>query len=189
MCILSHLALGIEDGGVQLVTALVAWHGGLFLTEGKIGVLSVSFLFLTRVGVYVGACVCIRAHPHTLHRWGTRCEPRSQDKTMTPGRPEETRWTKYRHTHIRALVKQEYELQRASLHAWSPCNGAEASLPLKLLQTYLESCTSIVQSVFSRPPSSWLDEISRLTLFFQKIRPNPRQLMTQLPLQCCTSII
>ena len=46
--------------------ALVAWRGGLFLTEGKIMVLSVSALFLTRVGVYV--CVSIRTHTHTLHR-------------------------------------------------------------------------------------------------------------------------
>ena len=40
--------------------ALVAWREGLFLTEGKIGVLSVSSLFLTRVGVYVCVCLCIR---------------------------------------------------------------------------------------------------------------------------------
>jgi len=52
--------------------ALVAWRGGLFLTEAKTEVLSVSSLFLTRVGVYVGVCVCIRKHTHTLHRWGTR---------------------------------------------------------------------------------------------------------------------
>jgi len=51
--------------------ALFAWREGLFLTEGKIGVLFVSSLFLTRVGVYVGVCVCIRTHTHTLHRWGT----------------------------------------------------------------------------------------------------------------------
>ena len=51
--------------------ALVAWREGLFLTEGKIGVLSVSSLFLTRVGVHVCMCVCIRTHTHTLHRWGT----------------------------------------------------------------------------------------------------------------------
>jgi len=49
---------------------LVALHGGLFLTEGQIGLLSVSSLFLTRVGVYVGVCVCVRTH--TLHIWGTR---------------------------------------------------------------------------------------------------------------------
>ena len=48
--------------------ALVAWRGGLFLTEGKMGVLSVSSLFLTRVGVYVCVSVCIRTHTHTLHR-------------------------------------------------------------------------------------------------------------------------
>jgi len=35
------------------------------LTEGKIGVLSVSSLFLRRVGVSVGVCVCIRTHTHT----------------------------------------------------------------------------------------------------------------------------
>jgi len=45
--------------------ALVAWREGLSLTEGKIGVLSMSSLFLTRVGVYVCVCVCIRTHTHT----------------------------------------------------------------------------------------------------------------------------
>ena len=47
---------------------LVAWRGGQFLTEGKIVVLSVSALFLMRVGVYVCVSVCIRTHTHTLHR-------------------------------------------------------------------------------------------------------------------------
>jgi len=51
---------------------VVAWRKGLFLTEGKVGVLSLSFLFLTRVGVYVCVCVCIRTHTRTLRRWGTR---------------------------------------------------------------------------------------------------------------------
>jgi len=45
--------------------ALVAWRGGLFLTEGKIVVVSVSSLFLTRVGVYVCVSVYIRTHTYT----------------------------------------------------------------------------------------------------------------------------
>ena len=71
-CSLFHLALGNEDGGVQLVyesACCLAW--GAILTEGRIVVLSVSSLFLRRVGVYVGVCGCIRTHTHTLHRWGT----------------------------------------------------------------------------------------------------------------------
>ena len=48
--------------------ALVAWREGLFLTEGKIGVMSVSSLFLTQVGVYVCVCVCIRTHTDTCVR-------------------------------------------------------------------------------------------------------------------------
>ena len=72
MCILFNLVLGNEDGGVQLVyksTCCLAW--GVILTEGKIGVLSMSSLFETRVEVFAGVCVCIRTHTHTLHRWGT----------------------------------------------------------------------------------------------------------------------
>jgi len=45
--------------------AFVAWRGGLFLMEGKIGVLSVSSLFLRRVGVYMCVCVCVYTHKHT----------------------------------------------------------------------------------------------------------------------------
>ena len=73
MCILVVWRWGNEDGWVQLVyksTCCLAW--GVILTEGKIGVLSVSSLFSTRVGVYVGVWVCVRTHTHTLHRWGTR---------------------------------------------------------------------------------------------------------------------
>jgi len=43
---------------------LVAWRGGLFLTDGKIVVLSVPSLFLTRVGVWVCVCECVYAHTH-----------------------------------------------------------------------------------------------------------------------------
>jgi len=54
---------------------LVAWRGGLSLTEGEIGVLSVSSLFLTRVGVYVGVGVCIRTHTHTAHMGSSDVSP------------------------------------------------------------------------------------------------------------------
>jgi len=87
--------------------ALVAWCGGIFLTEGKIGVLSVSFIFLTRVGVYVGVGVCIRTHTHTHCIDGvTGCEPRSRDET--PGGPEESRYTKSRYTYIRICVQSTH---------------------------------------------------------------------------------
>ena len=73
MCSLFHLALGNEDGWVQLVyesACCLAWGAifDIFSTEGKIVVLSVPFLFLTRVGVYVCVSVCIRTHTQTLHR-------------------------------------------------------------------------------------------------------------------------
>ena len=66
---------------------------------------------------------------------------------------------------MHTLHKNAHALVHARL-----CNGAEASLPCKLLRTYLESCTSIVQTVVCRLPSYCLDEISRLTLFAQEIR-------------------
>jgi len=63
-----HSTLGNKDGEVQLVyEGLVAWREGLILTEREIGVLSVSSLFSTRVGVFVAGCVCTHTHTHTLH--------------------------------------------------------------------------------------------------------------------------
>ena len=68
MCSFVHLALGNEDGDVQLVCESTWFcRGGFFLTKGKIAVLSVSSLCLTRMGVYMGVCVCIRTHTHTMH--------------------------------------------------------------------------------------------------------------------------
>jgi len=69
-------------------------------------VLSVSSLFLRRVGVYVCVCVCIRTHTHTLHRWGLGCKPRSRDET--PGGPEESSWTQSRHTYMRICVQSTH---------------------------------------------------------------------------------
>ena len=68
-----HSALGNEGGDLSKITrALLTWREGMFMTQGEIGVLSVSSLFPSRVGVYVGACVCTRTHTHTLHIWSTR---------------------------------------------------------------------------------------------------------------------
>ena len=76
--------------------ALVAWREGLFLIEGKTGVLSVSSLIFTAGGSVCG-CVGVYTHTHTHCTDGVLgCEPRSRDET--PGGPEESRWTKSRHT-------------------------------------------------------------------------------------------
>jgi len=68
-----YSALGNESTEFQLVykgTCSLAWE--VILTKGETGLLSVSSLFLTRVGVFVGVGVCIRTHTHTLHIWGIR---------------------------------------------------------------------------------------------------------------------
>ena len=44
--------------------ALVAWRGGLFLKEGKIGVLSVVFSIFNAGGSVCG-CMCVYTHTHT----------------------------------------------------------------------------------------------------------------------------
>jgi len=49
------------------VRTLVAWCGELCMTEEEIGELSVSFLFLRRVGVYVAVGVYTNTHTHTAH--------------------------------------------------------------------------------------------------------------------------
>jgi len=72
MCSLFHLALGNEEGGVQLVhesACCLAWW--VIFDRRNDRVLSVSSPIFTQVGVYVGVCACIRTHTHTLHRWGT----------------------------------------------------------------------------------------------------------------------
>jgi len=85
---------------------LVAWRGLLFLTEGEIGMLSVSSPFLTRVGVYVGMGV-LYASTHTHCTYGVlECEPRDRDET--PEGPKESRWTKSRHICIRIYVQSTH---------------------------------------------------------------------------------
>ena len=86
--------------------ALVAWRGGLFLKEGKTGVLSVFFLIFNAGGSVCG-CVCVYAHTYTHYTDGVLgCEPRSREET--PGGAEESRWTKSRHTYIRICVQSTH---------------------------------------------------------------------------------
>jgi len=73
--------------------------GGYFLTEGKIGLLSVSSLFLRRVGVYVGVCVYAHTHTHTAQMGYSDVSP-GVGRDETPGGPEESGWTKSRHVNI-----------------------------------------------------------------------------------------
>ena len=65
----------------------------------------------------------------------------------------------YIYMHMHTCIDISPQLVHARL-----CNGAAASLPWKLLRTYLESCANIVQAVISarppapsssRPPSCW----------------------------------
>jgi len=84
--------------------AHVAWRGGLFLTEGTIGV-----CLCLLAGGSVCGCICVYTHTHR----DTHCidgvlgyKPRSRDKT--PKGPEESRWTKSRHTYIRIFVQSTH---------------------------------------------------------------------------------
>jgi len=106
MCSFFVQRWGNEDGGVQLVherTCCLVW-GDIFLTEGKIGVLSRSVSSLFQRGwECMWVCVCIYAHTHTHCTDGVLgCEPRGRYET--PGDPEESRWTKSQHTCIRICV-------------------------------------------------------------------------------------
>ena len=105
MCSLFHLALGNEDGGVQLVyesACCLAW--GAILDTGKdSAVVCVFSIFNAGKSV----CVCEwYTHTHTYTAQVLGCEPRSRDET--PGEPEESKWTKSCHTYIRICVQSTH---------------------------------------------------------------------------------
>ena len=102
MCSLFHVVLGNEDGGVQLVhksTCCLAW-GVIFDRRKDRSVVCVFSIF--NAGGSVCGCM-VYTREHTLHWWGTWCKPRGRDET--PRGPEESRWTKFRHTYIRIWVQ------------------------------------------------------------------------------------
>jgi len=102
-----HLALGNEDGGVQLVyesTRCLAW-GIIFDWRKDRGVVCVFLIF--NAGRSVCWCMYVYMHTH-IHCTGgvIGCEPRSRDENR--GGPEESRWTKSWHTYIRICVRSTH---------------------------------------------------------------------------------
>jgi len=97
----------------SLCRALFAWRGGLFLTEGETGVLSVCSLFVNGGGSACNwICVYTHAHTHTHTAHGVlRCEPgpwQGRDEIRIQRdeiSPEESRWTKSWHICIRICVQ------------------------------------------------------------------------------------
>jgi len=91
VCAVCSLTFGDEGGEFHLVLKgdlLLVW-GYLDIAEGELGVMSVSSLLLTGVGVHmitVTACEVLA------------CEPSSRDET--PRQHEKSRWTKIRHIFI-----------------------------------------------------------------------------------------
>jgi len=63
--------------------------------------------------VYVS--VYARAHTHCTD-WVLGFEPRSQDET--PEGPEESRWTKFRHTYVRICVQSTHDDDCFYYYSW-----------------------------------------------------------------------
>jgi len=75
VCVLFHVVLGNEDGGVQLVyqsACCLAW-GIIFYRRKDRGVVCVFSICDADGSVCECVCVCVYAHTHrdTLHRRGT----------------------------------------------------------------------------------------------------------------------
>jgi len=92
-------------GSTSLWERLLPGVGAYFW---KIGVLSVVFsIFNAGESVCMCVCVCVYAHTYTHCTDGVLgCEPRSRDQTL--GGPEESRWTKSRHTYICIRVQSTH---------------------------------------------------------------------------------
>ena len=123
MCSLFHLALRNEDGGIQLVyksTCCLAWR---IIFDGRKdrGVLCVFSIF--NAGGSVSGCMCVYMHTHThCTNKVFGCEPRSRDDT--PGRPEESGWTKSRHIYIFVYVYKVHicmYMLGGGMRSWTNC--------------------------------------------------------------------
>jgi len=95
----------------------------------------------THVHIYMYTCIYIYIHTHTMHI--------CMDIYIYTYAYICTHTYMYIYMHMHTCIYISPQLVHARL-----CNGAAASLPWKLLWTYLESCANIMQAVVSaRPPA------------------------------------
>ena len=95
-----HLALGNEDGGVQLVRVCesiccLAW-GVIFDRRNDRGVVCVFSIFDAGGSVCGCVCVCTHTHTHTLHRWVNRLWA------------QESRWDTWRAGRIQRSIHEDH---------------------------------------------------------------------------------
>ena len=93
----------------------------VFLKEGEIGVLFVSFPFLTRVAVYVSVCVFIRTHTHTLHIWGTLLSAQGSGwDTWKAGRIQMDQVSAYMYSYVYKIHMRMY-MSGGGMRSWTNC--------------------------------------------------------------------
>ena len=121
MCSLFHLALGNEDGGVQLVyesTCCMAW-GAIFDRRKDSGVVCVFSIF--NAGGSVCVCECEYTHTHTHTAQVLGCEPRSRDETTGgPKNPDGLNLDKYIFVYVYKVHTCIYML-RGRMRSWTNC--------------------------------------------------------------------
>ena len=109
MCSLFHLALGNEDGGVQLVyenTCGLAW-GVIFDRRKDRGVVCVFSIFIA--GGSVCGCICVYTHTHThTAQIGYSDVIPGVGMRHLEGPKNPDQWTKSRHTCIRICVQSTH---------------------------------------------------------------------------------
>jgi len=113
-------------------------------------------------------CTCISAYAHPVASVlaNVYADVHNTRLTYTPAHA----WCPKHRSKCMHTLRKKCICARACAHM----QRCRSFFAMKLLRTYLESCVCIVQAFVCRPPSCWLDKLSRLTLFAQEIRPNPR---------------
>jgi len=106
MCICAHVCVvcSFSVGEHSLWGHLLLGVGGYF----KTGVLSVSFLFLTRVGVYVGVCVYTPTHTHNAQMGYSVVSPGVGMRHLPVEGPKNPDGHIYRHIYICICVQRTH---------------------------------------------------------------------------------